>query len=142
MASTGSNFLLRLAVAMVFLSHGLHGIFTGDDVNDFGHLFLDKTGFAPFGVLIAWIVVLSQVATSVFLLSNKYVKIAAGINIAILLMGIVLVHLKEGWFVVGGGRNGMEFSVVLILVLLTLVFPAGLVNRQAKLSAGETSGRV
>ena len=31
-----------------------------------------------------------------------------------LVMGILLVHGKEGWFVVGGGRNGMEYSVLLI----------------------------
>ena len=122
MVLPGSNFLLRLAMAMVFLTHSLHGIFTGNDVNDFGHLFLDKIGFAPFGVWIAWMVVLSQVATSVLLLINRYITMAAVINIVFLIMGIVLVHFKEGWFVVGGGRNGMEFSVVLILVLLSLIF--------------------
>ena len=116
---------------MIFLSHSLHGIFTGNDVNNFGNGYLDKMGFAPFGVLIAWLLVLSQVATSVLLLINKSVKMASGINIAILVMGIVLVHFKEGWFVVGAGRNGMEFSVVLILILLTLIFPAGMFNRQA-----------
>jgi hypothetical protein len=25
------------------------------------------------------------------------------------------VHFQEGWFVVGGGRNGMEYSVLLML---------------------------
>ena len=33
---------------------------------------------------------------------------------AIYAMGIVLVHAPEGWFVVGAGRNGMEYSVLLI----------------------------
>ena len=32
----------------------------------------------------------------------------------IYLAGIILVHAAEGWFVVGLGRNGMEYSVLLI----------------------------
>ena len=42
--------------------------------------------------------------------------------IAILLMlvyatGIALLHAHEGWFVVGAGRNGSEYSVLLIASL-------------------------
>jgi putative oxidoreductase len=37
-----------------------------------------------------------------------------------LAMGIYLVHAPAGWFVVGAGRNGMEFSVLLILCLLVI----------------------
>jgi putative oxidoreductase len=117
-----NTFLLRFAVATIFLSHSLHGIFTGNDVNDFGNYFLNQIGFAPFGVLIAWTVVISQVITSILLLLDKYVVIAAISNIFILLAGIITVHFKEGWFVVGGGRNGMEFSFVLIFILLSLIF--------------------
>lgn len=91
---------------------------------------MNKIGFAPFGLFIAWAVVLSQVFTSVLLLIDRYVKIASLINIAILIMGIALVHFKEGWFVVGGGRNGMEFSVVLIFILLTLIFPDGIFKKK------------
>ena len=31
-----------------------------------------------------------------------------------------MVHGPEGWFVVGGGRNGVEFSVLLICCLVSL----------------------
>ncbi len=34
------------------------------------------------------------------------------------LMGIVMVHAQDGWFVVGKGRNGAEYSVLLIVALL------------------------
>lgn len=122
MKTFNSTFLLRFALATIFLSHSLHGIFTKNDVNDFGNLFLNKIGFAPFGVLIAWTVIITQIITSVLLLLDKYTKITSLINIAILLVGIITVHFKEGWFVVGGGTDGMEFSFVLIVILLTLVF--------------------
>lgn len=116
------TFILRFAVAIIILSHSLHGIFTNNDVNNFGNLFLNQIGFAPFGIAIAWAVVLSQVITAILLLLDKYTAIASIINIMILVAGIITVHYKEGWFVVGGGRNGMEFSVVLIFVLLSIIF--------------------
>lgn len=117
-----NNFILRIAVAIIFLSHSLHGIFTGNDVNNFGHLFLDEIGFSPFGVAIAWTVIISQIITSILLLTNKYIRISCIINILILMAGIVTVHFQEGWFVVGAGRNGMEFSFLLIAVLLTILW--------------------
>jgi uncharacterized membrane protein YphA (DoxX/SURF4 family) len=35
--------------------------------------------------------------------------------------GIALVHWPAGWFVVGAGRNGMEYSILLILCLAALI---------------------
>jgi putative oxidoreductase len=115
-----NTFLLRFGVAIIFLSHSLHGIFTGNDVNDFGNLFLNKIGFAPFGIFIAWGVVISQTITSLLLITNKAVKISCIINIIILIFGIITVHFEEGWYVVGAGRNGMEFNFILIVVLFTI----------------------
>ena len=37
---------------------------------------------------------------------------------AIYAVGLVMVHAPNGWFVVGAGRNGVEFSVLLIATLL------------------------
>lgn len=116
-----NTFLLRFGVAVIFLSHSLHGIFTDNDVNDFGNLFLNKIGFAPFGLFMAWGVVISQVVTSVLLIANKLVNISCIINIIILIFGIITVHFEEGWYVVGAGRNGMEFSFILIVLLVTLI---------------------
>lgn len=116
-----STLLLRFGIATIFLSHSLHGIFTGNDVNDFGNLFLNKIGFSPFGVFIAWGVVISQIITSLLLIANKVVKISCIINIVILIFGIIKVHFAEGWYVVGAGRNGMEFSFILIVVLFAII---------------------
>lgn len=116
-----NNFLLRFGVAVIFLSHSLHGIFTGNDVNDFGNLFLNKIGFAPLGVPIAWGVVIGQLVTSLLLIMNRGVIVSCIINMCILIAGIVTVHYSEGWYVVGAGRNGMEFSFILIIVLLFIL---------------------
>ena len=120
-----STFLLRLSVAIILLAHSLSGMFN-NGINDFGNFFLNQIGFAPYGVLLAWIIKLSHVVAAFCLMFEKFVKSASIITISILISGIFLVHFKEGWFVVGGGRNGVEFNFLLIFVLLTIMFPNGI----------------
>ncbi|MBF4505079.1 DoxX family protein [Flavobacterium sp. JLP] len=116
--------LLRIAVAIILLTHSVFGMFD-NGINDFGNLFLNQIGFAPFGVFLAWSIKLSHVVAAILLISNKYIKLAGFVTIFVLLMGIVLVHFKEGWFVVGGGRNGVEYNFLLIVVLLAIMYPDG-----------------
>ena len=116
--------LLRIAVAIILLTHSVFGMFN-NGINDFGNLYLNQIGFAPFGVFLAWSIKLSHVVAAILLILNKYLKLAGFVTIFVLLMGIVLVHFKEGWFVVGGGRNGVEYNFLLIVVLLAIMFPNG-----------------
>jgi putative oxidoreductase len=113
-------FFLRFAVAIILLMHSIPGMFD-NGINNFGELYLNQIGFAPLGVPIAWAIKLSHVAAAFCLLFEKYVKWASIITIFILVMGIVMVHFKEGWYVVGGGRNGVEFNFLLIFSLLTIM---------------------
>ncbi len=122
------NLLLRIAVVVILLTHSVFGIFN-NGINDFGNLFLNQIGFAPFGVIIAWSIKLSHIVAAILLLLNKYVKLAGFVTIFVLIMGIVLVHFQEGWFVVGGGRNGVEYNFLLICVLLAIMYPNGLKKR-------------
>ena len=69
---------------------------------------------------------LLRLSVAIILLAHSLVKWASIITISILISGIFLVHFKEGWFVVGGGRNGVEFNFLLIFVLLTIMFPNGI----------------
>ncbi len=47
-------------------------------------------------------------------------------------MGLILMHLPAGWFVIGLGRNGMEYSVLLIIALLCVGFHDKAGARRAK----------
>lgn len=114
--------VLRIAIAIILLSHGIPGMFD-NGINDFGYLYLNQVGFAPFGVAIAWAIKISHVVCAVLLLLNKYIVAAGTITIIILIAGIVMVHYPEGWFVVGGGRNGMEYNFLLIAVIVSLMLP-------------------
>ncbi|WP_175633884.1 DoxX family protein [Pedobacter ghigonis] len=113
--------ILRFSVAIILLSHSVFGMFDGG-INDFGNLYLNKVGFAPFGVALAWSIKLSHVLCALLLIFNKYIRLACFASIFVLIMGIIMVHFKEGWFVVGGGRNGTEYNFILICVLTAIVF--------------------
>lgn len=120
-----SNLLLRIAVVIILLMHSIPGMFD-NGIHDFGKLYLDPQGFAPFGLVIAWAIKISHVITALLLLLNKYVKVAGWITIVILTVGIFMVHLPDGWYVVGGGRNGIEFNFLLIFVFLAIMYPNGI----------------
>ncbi|MEN2488848.1 DoxX family protein [Flavobacterium sp. B11] len=119
-----ANLLLRIAMAIILLTHSISGMFN-NGINDFGNLFLNQIGFAPYGVFLAWSIKLSHVVAAILLLANKYIKLAGFVTIFVLIMGIILVHFKEGWFVVGGGRNGVEYNFLLIIVLMAIMYPNG-----------------
>ena len=111
--------VLRITLAAVFFMHGIPSIFFFS-VNNFGNVYLNGAGFAPIGLPLAWAIKLSHVACAVLLILNRYIRVAALITIPILVAGIIMIHAAEGWFVVGAGRNGVEFNVLLIGVLVYL----------------------
>lgn len=123
------TFLLRIPVVIILLAHSIPGIFN-NGINDFGNFYLNEIGFSPLGVPLAWAIKLSHIVCAVCLLLNKYVQPACILTILVLAAGIILVHFKEGWYVVGAGRNGIEFNFLLIFVLLAILFPEGRFKKQ------------
>ena len=110
---------LRIAVAVLMLVHGIARISLGI-VDDFGE-FLTISGF-PFGLYLAWAITIFEIVGSIVLASGFFASILSIIFAIHLTTGIFLVHLKEGWFVVGAGRNGVEYSVLLIILFLIIAF--------------------
>lgn len=115
-----NSLILRATLAIILLTHSIPTMLDGT-VNDFGTHYLNTIGFDPIGVPLAWAIKLSHVVCAVLLVWNRYIIWASVVTIAVLFMGIVLVHFKEGWFVVGGGRNGIEYNVLLISVFVYLM---------------------
>ncbi len=126
-----NTLLLRFIVALILIIHGVGGMFN-NGVYEFGKLFLDHKGFAPIGVPLAWAIKISHVLAAICLLVEKYVKWACLVTMIILITGIFMVHLPNGWFVVGGGTNGIEFNLLLIFALLTIMFPEGIGKGKAR----------
>lgn len=107
--------VLRVTLAGLLAAHGWARLLHGG-VEPFGE-WLTSQGL-PFGFLIASGItgleivgtLLLAIGIGVFPLSLLFATIYA--------VGAVMVHLPAGWFVVGAGRNGMEYSVLLIVCLL------------------------
>ena len=118
--------LLRVAVAAVFVIHGIARATLGI-VEPFGG-FLAASGF-PAGVALAWTLTIAEIAGGLLLALGHLVRpLAAWFGLQIV-AGIALVHAREGWFVVGAGRNGVEYSVLILVCLLVVVLTDDIAHR-------------
>ena len=120
-SSSGRNelgwFTLRLALAGLIAVHGWVR-WTSGGVPEFGE-WLTSQGL-PFGYAIAAAVTTIEVVGTVLLATGRFVAPLTLIYAVIYSVGIYMVHAPHGWFVVGKGRNGVEYSVLLIVTLLCL----------------------
>lgn len=110
---------VRIVVAILILIHGVYRLTTGG-VPIFG-IWLESVGF-PFGYGWALAVTLYELAGPLLMLMRRWTSFAALGHVGILMLGLILVHWPAGWFVVGAGRNGAEYSVVLIASLLAVAW--------------------
>jgi putative oxidoreductase len=111
--------VVRIATALLIFIHGAARIAAGG-VAPFGE-WLGIQGF-PQGLALAWGVTVYELIAPTLIVLRRFVFWACLGHIGILTLGIVLVHLPAGWFVVGLGRNGMEYSVLLIVCLAVVAF--------------------
>jgi putative oxidoreductase len=109
--------LLRAGTAMILIIHGVARAWLGI-VDDFG-VVLNSWGF-PAGVALAWTITVVEIAGGALMAAGIFVLPLCAWFVFQLLMGIYLIHARVGWFTVGAGRNGMEFSVLLILCLIVI----------------------
>ena len=72
----------------------------------------------PFGFWVAAAITALEMIGSALLAVGRKVRLLCGVFAILYAMGILLLHAAEGWFVVGPGRNGAEYSVLLIVALL------------------------
>jgi len=117
---------LRIVISVLLMIHGIARITLGI-VDDFG-LFFQEFG-VPFGGVLAWAITVLEIVGGALLALGWRARMLALYFAAQITAGILLIHGAEGWFVVGAGRNGMEYSVLLIIVLLAIAYTA---NRDAR----------
>jgi putative oxidoreductase len=102
--------IIRYAACGNMIIHGITRLSNGGVIPFDGYL--SALGFPPY---IAWAITAFEIAGAILIMAGKWVSPLSLIFCIQLLMGIILVHFPEGWFVVGAGRNGMEYSVLLII---------------------------
>ena len=90
--------------------------FAGDGVVPFGE-WLTSQG-VPVGFAVAAAITALEVLGTPLYAAGWFVPPLSAAYASIYVAGIAMVHAREGWFVVGAGRNGAEYSVLLIVCLL------------------------
>ncbi|MFN3847778.1 MAG: DoxX family protein [Spirosomataceae bacterium] len=110
------NFL-RITLGLMMMAHGAARLYVGS-VGDFG-AFLNSKGFI-IGPLLAWSITLFDLIGGAVLALGYFRKIISAGFIFVLMMGIFLVHIQNGWFVVGHQSGGIEYSVLLIICFLLI----------------------
>jgi putative oxidoreductase len=120
--------VVRIATAALIFIHGAARLGFGG-VAPFGE-WLGTQGF-PAGLAWAWAVTIYELVAPVLIVLRRFVFWACLGHIGILALGAIMVHLPAGWFVVGLGRNGMEYSVLLIVCLAVVAFAHAPFGRSA-----------
>ncbi|WP_303310349.1 DoxX family protein [Hymenobacter sp. BT730] len=109
--------LLRLATAFIFFAHAAVRVWNGS-IEQFGD-FLNTKGLI-YGHLTVWGITAFEIVGSVLMALGYFVRVLSAGFIAMLLIGIVLIHASLGWFVGEHGTGGSEYSFLLIIALLVL----------------------
>jgi putative oxidoreductase len=107
--------LLRGVLGFIFITHGIARLYYSS-VGEFGEFLSANSIFL--GEVIAWIITIGEIIGGLFLLIGYKVKYVVIFHFLVIASGIVLVHFENGWFVVGHGRNGMEYNLLILVVLL------------------------
>lgn len=112
---------IRIGLAVLIFIHGAFRASQWEPhVTGFGE-WLSSIGF-PYGLYWAAAVTIYELVGPLFLIARRFVMLACLGHIVIVGLGLVLVHYPSGWFVVGAGRNGMEYSVLLLIGLIAVAW--------------------
>lgn len=110
--------ILRIVLGVIFVVHGLPKLTGGIEgtVQFFSGLGI------PAPLIAAWFIALLETLGGIALLIGLFVTPAALLLTVHMLTGLILVHAPNGFYVIGGGTNGIEFNLILIASLLAMVF--------------------
>jgi putative oxidoreductase len=109
--------LLRISVAGIFLAHAIVRI-TGGTIDRFAG-YLGNKGF-PLALTIVWLITAYEIIGGVLLIIGKLTKWMSFGFILMLLLGIIIIHANNGWFVGEHGSGGIEYSFILIMALIVI----------------------
>ena len=109
---------LRIVLGVIFLAHGWPKLAGGID----GTAAVLGSLSVPMPTIFAWALALLETCGGALLLVG-YGVVPASILLAFhMTVGIFLVHLPNGFYVIGPGNGGIEFNLLLVAGLLTMIF--------------------
>jgi putative oxidoreductase len=114
--------ILRSLMGIIFVTHGAARLVYWT-VPGFGS-YLDAQGF-PFGILLAWLVTVGELISGTLLAVGYKVKYCVLFHSIVIITGIFLIHLPNGWFTVGQSLGGVEYSLLILAVLVYIYSRSG-----------------
>jgi putative oxidoreductase len=118
-----SLFILRLALGLVFVLHGLQkvfGMFGGPGMEGFTG-FMGSLKLAQPAVW-AWAVAIGELAGGIFLALGILPRVSAAVLALIMAGAVVFVHGSNGYFAANGGY---EYPLLIFMVSVALIFSGG-----------------
>jgi putative oxidoreductase len=109
--------VMRVLLGIIFVTHGAARLWWWS-IPDFAK-FLDDKGFLV-GLPLAWAITIGEIVSGSLLALGWKVRYCLLFHTAIILMGIMLVHARLGWFVVGLRGGGVEYSLLILAVMAVL----------------------
>jgi len=103
--------ILRLATGGMIFMHGYNHFFGGGRLPGAGRWF-DSLGIRP-GVFHAWVTALVEVAAGILLAAGLLTPLAAAGVIGILAVAFIVVHRRNGFFII---KEGWEYAAFIITV--------------------------
>jgi putative oxidoreductase len=103
--------VLRLALGLIMFMHGYNHFFGGGRLPGAGRWF-DSLGIRP-GILHAWVVAVVEVVSGVLLGAGLFTPLAAAGAVGVLGVALIVVHRKNGFFVL---KEGYEYAGFIIVV--------------------------
>ncbi|MBD3427137.1 MAG: DoxX family membrane protein [Candidatus Omnitrophica bacterium] len=116
-------FILRLAVGVVFIAHGLQkvfGMFGGSGIDGLSRM-LESLGVMP-PVLWAWVAAIGELAGGTLLVLGIFPRLSALVIGMIMMAAIVLVHWKNGYFASNGG---FEYPLLNLMCSIAIILAGG-----------------
>lgn len=110
--------ILRVVLGVIWIAHGVPKLTGGIEGTE--ALFAQLGVPAP--LLAAWFVALLESLGGLLLLIGWLVTPVALLLSVEMLVGIIILHAPNGFYVIGSGHDGIEFSLLLIASMLALIF--------------------
>lgn len=112
-----SLLLLRTLIPLFFVAHAVTRILNGT-VDQFAYFLAIRGFFVP--TVMVWAITIYEIIGGIALALGYYTKYLSLGFILMLIIGNILIHYQNGWWVGEHGEGGMEYSCALILVLIVI----------------------
>ena len=121
LSSSQSLLFFRIVLPLFFVAHAVTRIGNGTIERFAGYL--STKGFFATTAMV-WGITVYEIIGGIALAFGYYVKYLSLGFILMLIMGNIIIHYQNGWWVGEHGEGGMEYSCALILGLIVIASTA------------------